>query len=95
MNPPGFSGQGTYQIVVQGHLDEQSRYWFEGLTLTTGFDEGGAPITTLAGRFVDQAALHGVLATIRDMNLPLISVTQVVKRRGKMTTNAPPIPGSS
>ena len=75
MNPPGFSGQGTYEIVVQGHLDEQSSYWFEGLTLTTGFDEGGAPITRLAGRFVDQAALHGVLATIRDMNLPLISVT--------------------
>jgi hypothetical protein len=75
MNPPGFSGRGTYQIVVQGHLDEQSSYWFEGLTFTTGFDEGGAPITTLAGRFVDQAALYGVLATIRDMNLTLISVT--------------------
>jgi hypothetical protein len=75
MNPPGFSGQGTTKIVIRGHLDEQSSYWFEGLTLTTGFDEGGAPITTLAGRFVDQAALHGVLATIRDMNLPLISVT--------------------
>ena len=78
MNPPGFSGQGTYQIVVQGHLDEQSSYWFEDLTLTTGFDEEGAPITTLAGRFVDQAALHGVLATIRDMNLPLISVRRIV-----------------
>ena len=75
MSPSGFSGQGTYQIVIQGHLDEQSRYWFEGLTLTNGLDEGGAPITTLAGRFVDQAALHGVLATIRDLNLPLISVT--------------------
>ena len=75
MNRPGFTGQGTYQIVVQGHLDEQSSYWFEGLTHTNGFDEGGAPIATLAGRFVDQAALHGVLATIRDMNLTLISVT--------------------
>jgi hypothetical protein len=75
MNPPTFSGKGTYEIVIRGHLDEQSRYWFEGLTLTTGLDEGGAPITTLAGRFVDQAALHGVLATIRDMNLTLISVT--------------------
>ena len=75
MNRPGFTGQGTYQIVVRGHLDEQSSYWFEGLTLTNGFDEGGAPIATLAGRFVDQAALHGVLATIRDMDLPLISVT--------------------
>ena len=75
MNPPDFSGQGTYEIVIQGHLDEQSSYWFEGLTLTNGLNDGGAPITTLAGRFVDQAALHGVLATIRDMNLSLISVT--------------------
>ena len=79
MNPPGFTRQGIYEIVVQGHLDEQSRYWFEGLTLTNGLDEGGAPITTLAGRFVDQAALHGVLATIRDINVPLISVNQVEK----------------
>jgi hypothetical protein len=39
MNPPGFSGQGTTKIVVQGHLDEQSSYWLEGLTLTTGFDK--------------------------------------------------------
>jgi hypothetical protein len=77
MNPPGFSGKGTYQIVVQGHLDEQSSYWFEGLTLTTSLNEEGAPITTLAGRFADQAALHGVLATIRDLNLPLISVTPI------------------
>ena len=75
MTPSGFSGQGTYQIVVRGHLDEQTGYWFEGLTLTSGWDEAGAPVTTLVGRFVDQAALHGVLATIRDMNLPLISVT--------------------
>jgi len=75
MNPPSFSGKGTYEIVIRGHLDEQRRYWFEGLTLTTGLDEEGAPITTLAGPFVDQTALHGVLATIRDMHLTLISVT--------------------
>jgi hypothetical protein len=77
MSPPDFSGRGTYEIVIRGHLDEQSSYWFEGLTLTNGVNEGGAPITTLAGRFVDQAALHGVLATIRDMNLPLISVAPI------------------
>ena len=77
MNPPTFSGKGTYEIVIRGHLDEQSSYWFEGLTLTAGLNEEGAPITTLAGRLVDQAALHGVLATIRDLNLPLISVCPV------------------
>jgi hypothetical protein len=78
MNPPSFSGQGTYEIVVQGHLDEQIGYWFEGLTLTTGFDNVGAPITTLSGHLVDQAALHGVLDTIRDINVPLISVHRIV-----------------
>ena len=77
MNPSGFSGQGEYEIVVKGHLDEQLSYWFEDLTMSTGFSEDGTPVTTLVGRFVDQAALHGVLASIRDMNLPLISVCPV------------------
>ena len=44
--------------------------------MTTGFDEDGLPVTTLSGPLADQAALHGVLAKIRDMNLPLISVSQ-------------------
>jgi hypothetical protein len=74
MNPPSFSGQGTYEIVIKGHLDEQWSYWFEDLTIATGFGEDGTPITTLTGQFADQAALHGVLATIRDINVPLISV---------------------
>ena len=74
MNPSSFSGPGEYEIVVTGHLDDQLSYWFEDLTLSTGCSEDGTPITTLVGRFVDQAALHGVLTTIRDMNLPLISL---------------------
>ena len=78
MHSTYFSGQGAYEIVVQGHLDEQIGYWFEGLTLTNGFDEGGTPITTLNGHLVDQAALHGVLDTIRDINVPLISVRRIV-----------------
>ena len=80
MNPPSFSGPGEYQIVVQGHLDDSLSYWFEGLTVSTGYSEDGTPITTLSGRFVDQAALHGVLATIRDLNLPLISLCPTTDR---------------
>ena len=77
MNQGDFNGPGEYVIKVKGHIDERKSYWFEGLTMTTGFDEDDRPITTFSGPLADQAALHGVLAKIRDMNLPLISVSQV------------------
>ena len=77
MNPPTFSGRGEYEIKVKGHLDERWSYWFEELTITPGFSEDGTPITTFTGELVDQAALHGVLAKIRDIHMPLISVNQV------------------
>ena len=77
MNQPKNSGRGKHEIVVRGHLDEERSYWFEGLTMITSLSEDGTPITTFTGHLVDQAALHGVLAKIRDMNLPLVSVTQV------------------
>jgi hypothetical protein len=80
MNPPGFSGEGEYEIKVRGHLDERWSYWFEGLTIAPSFSEDGTPITTFTGYLVDQAALHGVLATIRDIHMPLISVMQVDHR---------------
>jgi len=72
-----FSGRGEYEIKVNGHLDERKSYWFEDLTITTGFSVHGTPVTTFAGSLVDQAALHGLLAKIRDMNLPLISVNPI------------------
>ena len=76
MNQGNNNGPGEYVIKVKGHLDERKSYWFEGLTITSGFDEDGLPLTTFCGPLADQAALHGVLAKIRDMNLPLISVSQ-------------------
>jgi hypothetical protein len=62
-----------YVIRVKGHLDPRRSEWFEGLTITPL--EGGE--TTLSGPVVDQAALHGLLAKIRDLNLTLISVTRI------------------
>ena len=72
-----FSGRGEYEIVVKGHLDEQWSDWFEGLAITTGSGEDGTPITTFTGPVADQAALHGVMGRIRDINMPLISVTPI------------------
>jgi len=77
MSQSNFSGRGEYEIKVKGHLDEEWSAWFEDLTITTGFSKNGTPITTFTGRLVDQAALHGVLAKIRDINMPLISVTPI------------------
>lgn len=58
------------KIRVQGHIDEQWSEWFEGLTLT--HTEKGE--TVLTGLVADQAALHGLLAKVRDLGLSLVSV---------------------
>jgi hypothetical protein len=60
-----------YVIRVIGHLDPQWSEWFDGLVITP-LRSGD---TVLAGDIVDQAALHGTLNKIRDLNLLLISVT--------------------
>ena len=62
-----------HEIRVQGRLDDRWVDWLEGLVLTR--DNDGT--TTLTGPLADQAALHGVLNTIRDLNLPIISVRRV------------------
>jgi hypothetical protein len=63
----------VYEIRVKGHLDGRWSEWFEGLEITNL--EGGEAL--LSGGIVDQAALHGVLSKVRDLNLPLIAVRTV------------------
>jgi len=69
--------QKVYQIRVQGRLDASWSDWFNGMTLVIEIRDDGSPITTLTGAVVDQAALHGMLAKISDLNLTLISVAQI------------------
>jgi hypothetical protein len=66
-------GSPRYEIRLQGRLDPRWAAWFDGLTLTTA-DDG---TTALHGPVVDQAALHGVLQKVRDLGLPLLSVTRL------------------
>ena len=62
-----------YQIRIIGHLGSQWTDWFEGLTVT--LEEDGN--TVLTGPVIDQAALHGLLKKVRDLGMPLISVSPI------------------
>jgi len=68
-------GPMTYQIRVQGRLDEDWSDWLSGLTVAFAWADDGSPITTLAGPVADQAALRGILTRIWDANLTVLSVT--------------------
>ena len=59
-----------YEITVQGILEPRWSAWFDGLQLSS--DAAGR--TTISGPVADQAALHGLLARIRDLGLPLLEV---------------------
>lgn len=61
-----------YEIRVKGTLDPSWSAWFEGLRVEADGDDA-----VIAGPLADQAALHGLLAKVRDLGLPLLSVRQV------------------
>ena len=72
INPKTDLSQPTlYQIRIKGHLGSQWTDWFEGLTIT--LEDNGD--TLLTGLVVDQAALHGLLKKVRDLGMPLVSVS--------------------
>jgi hypothetical protein len=60
-----------YEIRIKGHLDTRWAAWFEGMSLTHAADG----TTALSGTVADQAALHGLLQKLRDLGVPLISIT--------------------
>lgn len=62
----------TYTIRVKGHLAQHVAGRFEGMTIS--LTEDGE--TLIVGDVIDQAALHSLLRTIRDMGLELVSVNQ-------------------
>jgi hypothetical protein len=62
-----------YEIRVKGVLDSRWSDWFDGLQLSSDDRD----VTTIAGDVPDQAALHGLLAKVRDLGLELLAVHRI------------------
>ena len=61
-----------FQIRLQAEIDLEWAVWFENMTITVA--DG---VTTITGPVADQPALHSLLAKIRDLGMPLISVNRM------------------
>lgn len=64
-----WQGPAKYEVKVRGLLGNQWLSWFEGMSIET---EGSSTIIT--AQVPDQSALHGLIAKVRDIGLPLISI---------------------
>jgi len=61
-----------YEIQVKGYLDARWNELFDGMSIAWQDN-----VTTISGEVADQAALHGLLARVRDYGLVLISIRSV------------------
>ena len=92
----GHAQHEVYRIVVKGHIDHTWSDWFDGLTIR----QTGTGETILSGPLADQSALHGVLIKVRDLSLPLLSLTRIepgetdTLREDRKRATHQPSPGS-
>jgi hypothetical protein len=84
--PPGLGDISAYEIRTQGRISETWSALFEGLTLLQEADG----TTVIRCPALDQAALHGLLAKVRDLGLALISVTPTPTTPGSTSRSLEP-----
>ena len=63
----------SYEIHLEGRFDGRWSAWCDGLSVV----DDGDGTTVLRGPVADEAALHGLLRKVRDLGVPLISVTRI------------------
>ena len=68
-----FDKPALYHIKVRGNLEIKWSEWFDGFSITI---QANAE-TVLTGEVADQSALHGLLAKVRDLSLPLLEVKRL------------------
>jgi len=77
-NPHKYPALAQYRIKLKGHLDHKWSDWFEQMAIS---HEGCE--TILTGPVADQAALHGLIIRIRDLNLTLLAVERIEPIQGE------------
>jgi len=77
MDDAKWQAPATYQIEVQGKLDESWASWLDGMTIARTNVYDGAPVVVLTGPVADQAALRGLLSRLWDLNLTVVGLRQI------------------
>jgi hypothetical protein len=80
-NPIPFDQPATYQICVQGRIDPTMSDLLGGMTISPDTVEADHKVTTLCGELGDQAALVGVLNTLYELHLTVLSVKRLENDR--------------
>jgi hypothetical protein len=70
----------VYRIQVEGELNQKWSDRLGGMTISVEHNENEQAITTLQGPLPDQAALAGVLNTLYELHLPVITVEYIVEK---------------
>jgi hypothetical protein len=73
----------TYRIRIQGYFDSSWIDQVTGMSISKNTSEGGPTVTTLTGHLTDQAMLSGILNTLYDLRLPLLSVENLDEKRSE------------
>ena len=81
LNGLSLEGPATYQIRIKGSLGAHWSDRLGGMRIATSDQEGYERVTELVGQLLDQAALLGVLNTLYDLHLPILSVTCLETQR--------------
>jgi hypothetical protein len=71
---PTMHGPAVYEIRVRGRLEATWSDRLEGMRITESRRLDGEMETVLVGRLADQAAFSGVLNTLYELHLPVVSV---------------------
>ena len=71
----------VYRIQVEGELDQKWSERLGGMTVTVEGNKNEKAVTTLKGSLPDQAALAGILNTLYELHLPVISVEYISENK--------------